>query len=133
MDVVTGQPPDTARGAGQGNVLCCPVPPLEPPGVRESAAVRWYVPEPPAQRSLRPFGASPRLCCIMEHRGRQGIVKVGDLLLAQLGYLSAAEGRRATTRSKSSKWANKSWPICTMTNVRHRAMMEIKPIGPAGR
>jgi hypothetical protein len=95
MDVVTGQPPDTARGAGGGDVLCCPALPLEPPGVRESAAVRWYAPEPPAQRSLRPFGASPRLCCIMEHRSRQGIVKLGDLLLAHLGYLSAAPPQRS--------------------------------------
>jgi hypothetical protein len=69
----------------------------------------------------------------MEHRGRHGIAKMGDLFLAQLGYLSAAEGRRATTLSKSSRWASKSWPICVMTNVRRRAMMQIKPIGPAGR
>jgi hypothetical protein len=77
---------------------------------------------------------------MMEHRGRRDIVKLGDLFLAQLGYLSAFLGehsayfaQRATKLSKSSQWASKSWPIYAMTNVRRRAMMQIEPSGPAGR
>jgi hypothetical protein len=78
---------------------------------------------------------------MMEHRGRQAIVKPGDLFLAQFGYLSAAPARAsivptlpsATMLSKSSKWASKSWAVCTMTNVRRRAMMQIEPIGRVGR